>query len=112
MKPENQWSERAKAPDPDDLTSERPSHGDAPAGIFERRGPHVDYTAIEHHEEVPDPRDTGDPSRPQGEFWHQNERAGAEAPHAGEPIPVTPEAQQGTDELPAVFFSDRKKHAG
>ena len=35
---------------------------------------HVDYTAMEHHQDVPDPTDTGDPSRPQGGFWHPEER--------------------------------------
>ena len=39
----------------------------------------VDYTTMEHHEDIPDSADTGDPSRPQGEFWHRNERPGAEA---------------------------------
>lgn len=37
------------------------------------------YTEFEHHEDVPDPRDTGDISRPQGWFWYQNERPGARA---------------------------------
>ena len=36
------------------------------------------YTEMEHHEDVPDSRDSGDPSRPQGWFWHQNERPGAD----------------------------------
>jgi len=35
---------------------------------------HVDYTAMAHHQDVPDPTDTGDPSRPQGGFWHPEER--------------------------------------
>lgn len=68
MKKENEWDAKAKAPDPDDLTSELP-----PVGR------HVDYTTVEHHEDIPDSADTGDPSRPQGEFWHRNERPGAEA---------------------------------
>ena len=70
MKKANEWDAKAKAPDPDDLTSELPPVA----------GPrHVDYTAMEHHEDIPDSADTGDPSRPQGEFWHRNERPGAEA---------------------------------
>ena len=35
---------------------------------------HVDYTAMEHHQDVPDATDTGDPSRPQGGFWRPEER--------------------------------------
>ena len=70
MKKENEWDAKAKAPDPDDLTSEwQPDGG--------RK--HIDYTAMEHHEVIPDSADTGDPSRPQGEFWHRNERPGADA---------------------------------
>ena len=38
----------------------------------------VPYTEMEHHEDWLDPRDTGDISRPQGWFWHQNERPGAD----------------------------------
>ncbi len=37
------------------------------------------YTEMEHHEDALDPAATGDPSRPQGRFWHQNERPGADA---------------------------------
>ena len=70
MKKENQWDAKAKAPDPDDLTSEW--HPDAGRK-------HIDYTAMEHHEDIPDSADTGDPSRPQGEFWHRNERPDADA---------------------------------
>jgi len=29
---------------------------------------HVDYTQMEHHDETPDPTDTGDPSSPLGAF--------------------------------------------
>ena len=36
------------------------------------------YTEIEHHQDWLDPRDTGDISRPQGWFWYQNERPGAD----------------------------------
>ncbi len=68
MKKENEWDAKAKAPDPDDLTSELPPVDK-----------HVDYTTMEHHEDIPDSADTGDPSRPQGEFWHRNERPRAEA---------------------------------
>jgi hypothetical protein len=39
----------------------------------------VPYTEMERHEDWLDPRATGDPSRPQGSFWHQNERPGADA---------------------------------
>jgi hypothetical protein len=103
MKPENQWSEKAKAPDPDDLTSEQP--------VTEGR-PHVDYTAMAHHDEIPDSADTGDISRPQGPFWHGNERPGAEAlrdePRGPEePMPPTPETREGTAELPPVFTHER-----
>jgi hypothetical protein len=69
MKKENEWSAKAKAPDPDDLTADQ-----LPA-----KPKHIDYTAMEHHGEIPDSADTGDISRPQGEFWHRNERPGAEA---------------------------------
>jgi hypothetical protein len=41
----------------------------------------VPYTVMEHHEDWLDPRDTGDPSRPQGWFWHLNERPGADEFH-------------------------------
>jgi hypothetical protein len=36
------------------------------------------YTDIERHEDWLDPKDTGDISRPQGWFWYQNERPGAD----------------------------------
>jgi hypothetical protein len=39
---------------------------------------HIDYTEMDHHQDIPDSRDTGDISRPQGEFWHRNERPGAD----------------------------------
>jgi hypothetical protein len=73
MKPENMWTPKAKAPDPDDLTS------NLPAGSTGSRRTNVDYTEMAHHQEIPDSADTGDISRPQGEFWHQNERPGAES---------------------------------
>ncbi len=34
----------------------------------------IDYTAMAHHQDIPDPTDTGDPSRPQSGFWHPEER--------------------------------------
>jgi hypothetical protein len=83
MKKENMWDEKAKSPDPDDLTAEGLAEfeplqtAEADWSRSPRTG--IDYTAMEHHEAIPDPRDTDDPSRPQGEFWHQNERPGAEA---------------------------------
>ena len=60
MKKENEWSVKAKAPDPDDLTAD-----ELPA-----RPKHIDDTAMEHHGEIPDSADTGDVSRPQGEKKH------------------------------------------
>ena len=116
MKRENLWSERAKAPDPDDLSSEEPS------GVGQNaRRTHIDYTAMAHHEEIPDSSDTGDPSRPQGEFWHRNERPGVEGlhevwpsgrhpEHAVEPpLKPTPESLEGLaheEERPTIFFVD------
>ena len=40
---------------------------------------HIDHTQAEHHQTIPNSADTGDISRPQGEFWHRNERPGADA---------------------------------
>ena len=116
MKRENLWSERAKAPDPDDLSSEQPPRAEPEIGQNARRA-HIDYTAMAHHEEIPDSSDTGDPSRPQGEFWHRNERRGVEGlhglwpsgghpDHAVEPpLKPTPESL-GDDERPTIFFVD------
>ena len=42
--------------------------------------PHIDYTDINHHQDIPDSADTGDPSRPQGPFWHPEERERAPRP--------------------------------
>ena len=114
MKAENRWSDRAKAPDPDDLSTERPASPKLPASTFAGHR-QTDYTEIAHHQTVPDSRDTGDPSRPQGEFWHQNERVGASVvetspgpAHAGEaPLKVTPETLDGLahdEERPTIFF--------
>jgi hypothetical protein len=36
--------------------------------------PRIDYTDINHHQDIPNSADTGDPSRPQGPFWHPEER--------------------------------------
>jgi hypothetical protein len=40
---------------------------------------HIDYTEMEHHNELPDPNEENDISSPQGEFWHRNERPGADS---------------------------------
>jgi hypothetical protein len=116
MKKENLWSDRAKAPDPDDLSSEQPVSPSRDTGHHSGRT-HVDYTAMAHHEEIPDSSDTGDPSRPQGEFWHRNERPGVEGLHSGwpsgghpeqphdGPVKLTPESL-AQDERPTIFFVD------
>ena len=44
MKKEHEWDAKAKAPDPDDLTSELPPVDQ-----------HIDYTTMEHHEDIPEP---------------------------------------------------------
>ena len=117
MKAENRWSDRAHAPDPDDLSSEQLAGSGQGTSRFagKRR---TDYTEIAHHEEMPDSSDSGDPSRPQGEFWHRNERPGVSAiatsgpalNQPGEaPLKVTPEALEGRardDERPTIFFVD------
>ena len=118
MKAENRWSDRAHAPDPDDLSSDQPSGSERPTSRFAGKR-HTDYTEMAHHEQIPDSRDSGDPSRPQGEFWHRNERPGVDAietsapaaPHQrGEaPLKVTPETLEGLakdDERPTIFFVD------
>ena len=118
MKTENRWSDRAQAPDPDDLSSEQPA-GSAPTKSRFAGKRHTDYTDMAHHEEYPDSRDSGDPSRPQGEFWHRNERPGTEvieaagraaAKGSGEaPLKVTPETLDGLaheEDRPTIFFVD------
>jgi hypothetical protein len=119
MKEENRWSERAKAPDPDDLTSEWALGAERQTSHHAART-HIDYTAMEHHEEIPDSGDTGDPSRPQGEFWHQNERPGAEAindtlpaePRLAEPRPAEPRpAEPSAEPRPAEPSAEPRKDA-
>lgn len=115
MKTDNRWSERAQAPDPDDLSSDNPPGSAQKTSQFagKRR---TDYTEMAHHEEMPDSSDSGDPSRPQGEFWHRNERrgvdametAGAAAPGEA-PLKVTAEAIDGRardEDRPTIFFVD------
>jgi hypothetical protein len=117
MKADNRWSERAQAPDPDDLSSDQPQGPEQATSRFAGKR-HTDYTDMAHHEEIPDSRDSGDPSRPQGEFWHRNERPGAEVVETtggspsqpGEsPLKVTPEALEGMaheEDRPTIFFVD------
>jgi hypothetical protein len=110
MKTGNRWSERAQAPDPDDLSSEQPPGSEPTRSPFAGKR-HTDYTDMAHHEETPDSRDSGDPSRPQGEFWHRNERPGVSGGDwPGEaPLKVTPETLEGLahhEDRPTIFFVD------
>ena len=110
MKAGNRWSERAQAPDPDDLSSEQPPGSEPTRSAFagKRR---TDYTEMAHHQEIPDSRDSGDPSRPQGEFWHRNEQPGVSGgDRPGEaPLKVTAETLEGLahdEDRPTIFFVD------
>lgn len=39
----------------------------------------IDYTEMEHHNEIPDAKVESDISSPQGEFWDRNQRPGADS---------------------------------